>query len=501
MKRFLCLLLILATLVSFGGCAAEFNMKCRIGQFPATLDPQMASSEIELTIAQNTFEGLMRLDQNNSPVVGCAESYTVSSDGKQYTFKLRKNLKWSNGEKLDANDFHFGITRAIDPATGAPFGYLLASVSSVSVTNSDTLVISLSEKDDNLLYALTHPVAAPCNKKYFTECKGKYGITAKTIIGNGTYKTAYMLDKTTIRISKNANYTGKFKTRCNSVEFDFKPMNDIEYHDSISNNTWNVTFIDQNTDISKIKPGNFNTVKSYTSAYYLVLNSKSTGCRSLNIRKALMLSAGDFSSGELIKMSEWLPQDITVCGTPLSDLSGINKHLQITDFSTAKNLVFNHSSSAILDALQNTPFYCADSGDINSIAKSFAANWQKELGIYMNIETLSDDKLNSKILSGNFNLAIIKIESKDRSARSLYNSIYNLLGKPSGLSQINAELFGSNSTSASVSAINSYNALIGEQFLVMPIAMAPATYIYTKDFSNVSVNSNGAIDFSFISKK
>ena len=474
----------------------------------------MASSEIQLIIAHNTFEGLMRLDENNNPIPASCESYTVSDDGKEYTFTLRKNLMWSNGAKLTVDDFYFGLIRALDPDTNAPYGYLLNSIKGakeslannknatlgINIVNEQTLKITLEERDDNFLYNLCHPVASPCNKEYFTECKGKYGITAKTIISNGTYKTAYLVADNTIRISQNANYKGKFDTQCVSVEFDFKKLEDQEYHDKITDNYWDVTFIDKNTDLNKVNSENFNNVESYTSGYYLLLNPKAIGCSKIGIRKSLV-SILPNADNSIFGMNNFLPIDVTICGTPISSIDGISIFSIPSSNENIKQTFLNDSNQQILNSLKNAPFYCSDNQKINEIAKSITATWQKELGVYMNIETLSDNDMENMLVGGNFNVALVKIESKDRTASSILNSIYTSVGKPTNIESEITDLLSSKSINKSIKHINSINISLTENYYAIPISMASSSYLCGNDYEDVFINAYGVIDFSFINKK
>ena len=103
---------------------------------PTALDPQIAQGSESKTVVTNCFEGLTRLDGNGETVPAAAESVSVSQDGLVYTFKLHDNKKWhinSNHEALfgedwetaidlrvTADDFVFGLKRALDPETKAP---------------------------------------------------------------------------------------------------------------------------------------------------------------------------------------------------------------------------------------------------------------------------------------------------------------------------------------------------------------------------------------------
>ena len=76
-----------------------------------TLDPQYCSTALERCLLKNCIEGLMRRLPDGTMAEGCAESYSVSADGLRYTFTLRENLQWSDGEPLKARDFVFAFQR------------------------------------------------------------------------------------------------------------------------------------------------------------------------------------------------------------------------------------------------------------------------------------------------------------------------------------------------------------------------------------------------------
>lgn len=99
-KKFLSLLLCLIMFISlFSGCSSRYKadkaFSAPILDEPTSLDPQIADSDSEKTIVLNCFEGLMRINNKGELENGVAESYSVSSDGLTYTFKLRSNAHWA----------------------------------------------------------------------------------------------------------------------------------------------------------------------------------------------------------------------------------------------------------------------------------------------------------------------------------------------------------------------------------------------------------------------
>ncbi len=63
------------------------------------------------------MEGLVRLEKDLKVVPGMAESWEHSEDGLTWTFQIRKDAKWSNGENVTANDFEYAFKRSLNPKT------------------------------------------------------------------------------------------------------------------------------------------------------------------------------------------------------------------------------------------------------------------------------------------------------------------------------------------------------------------------------------------------
>ena len=76
---------------------------------PPSLDVSQAQDQVSFTVLNGLFEGLTRLDDQGNIVPGVAEKWDISEDGKKFTFHLRDNAKWSNGDPVTAGDFEFCV--------------------------------------------------------------------------------------------------------------------------------------------------------------------------------------------------------------------------------------------------------------------------------------------------------------------------------------------------------------------------------------------------------
>ena len=90
---------------------------CYLSAEPVSLDPQVATDDSAQMVLENLFEGLIRLNDDGLAEPGVAESWSSNEDSTVFTFQLRKDAKWSDGTPVTADDFVFGMQRAIDPQT------------------------------------------------------------------------------------------------------------------------------------------------------------------------------------------------------------------------------------------------------------------------------------------------------------------------------------------------------------------------------------------------
>ncbi len=127
-----------------------------IGTEPDTLDPTCTTDASGGNMDTNMFLGLMNCDADGSIIPGCAADMPeVSEDALTYTFTLREGLKWSNGDKLDANDFVYSWNHVIDPNTSSDYSYLFDVIA-----RNDDGSLKVEASADGL--TLTVALIAPC---------------------------------------------------------------------------------------------------------------------------------------------------------------------------------------------------------------------------------------------------------------------------------------------------------------------------------------------------
>ena len=119
-----------------GGALAEMVWNRGNTSEPESLDPHKTSTVGEAHILRDLFEGLVMPDARGDLIPGAAESWTISDDGTVYTFKLRADAVWSNGDPVTADDFVYAFGRLQDPATGAEYASMLYVIKNAEAINS-----------------------------------------------------------------------------------------------------------------------------------------------------------------------------------------------------------------------------------------------------------------------------------------------------------------------------------------------------------------------------
>ncbi|GHU56518.1 hypothetical protein FACS1894132_14020 [Clostridia bacterium] len=147
---------------------------------PDTLDPQLAKNSSAFDVISNLFLGIMTYDEDGQLCTGVAESYTISPNGLEYTFTLGENFWYGKNITepipLIADDFVFSAQRK-----------RLDYVNSVTAVDEKTVKYILDTPNYDFLTMLTLPVAMPCSRQLFEDCKGRYGLDEDSIPSNGSF--------------------------------------------------------------------------------------------------------------------------------------------------------------------------------------------------------------------------------------------------------------------------------------------------------------------------
>ena len=168
-----------------------------LGGEPATLDPRLAEDNAALALLQDLYEGLTAEAADGSIIPGAAQAWSVSEDGRIWTFRLRGNLRWSDGTPLTAAQFVAGLDAATVEDSQAPYSALLREVTSARAPDSRTVVLEVARAVPYLPAVLALPVAAPQHPPA--------GVDA-SVIGNGPYRLLTRRPGERIELERNPHY-------------------------------------------------------------------------------------------------------------------------------------------------------------------------------------------------------------------------------------------------------------------------------------------------------
>ena len=272
---------------------------------PGSLDPALAQGTHESWVLDHVFEGLMKLDSSGKVVEGMAKEVKVSDDDLTYTFTLRDDAKWSNGDPVTAEDFEFSWKRALDPELAADYAFQLyyikgaeaynaegASLDDVGIKALDekTLEITLEAPTGYFLELTAFYTYYPVNKKV-VEGNAKWANNADTHVSNGPFTLTEWVHDASLKIRKNNNYYDAASVKLDGV--DFTIIDDV-------NTTWQAyeggdyDFLVEVPQAVTAKMQAENNpelvIGGMVGTYYYNLNSKVKPFSNVKVRKGLSMT-------------------------------------------------------------------------------------------------------------------------------------------------------------------------------------------------------------------
>ncbi|WP_106496069.1 peptide ABC transporter substrate-binding protein [Lentibacillus sp. Marseille-P4043] len=213
------------------------------GEEPTSLNPPIGFDSVSWNVLNNLMEGLTRLGQDDTPEAAIAEDWDVSDDGKTYTFHLRENANWSNGDPVTASDFEYAWKQLLDPETGSPaafLGYFIeggeafnngeGSADDIMVTAKDekTLEVTLTAPTGFFLHVISNPAFFPVNEQVATD-NPEWFADADSFVSNGPFKMETWEHDSKIVMVKNDQYWDKDTVKLDKVDWAMVPETNTEY--------------------------------------------------------------------------------------------------------------------------------------------------------------------------------------------------------------------------------------------------------------------------------
>lgn len=229
---------------------------------PRGLDPAYVDDGESAKVMCNVYEGLIAYKEDSTEIQPClAEKWDISSDGKVYTFNLRKNVKFHDGTPFNADAVVYNIERQLPPKAKDDMPYAsftFGEVAKVEKVDDYTVKITLKEPYTpflaNLAMSLAAPMASP------TALKKSGDKLMENPVGTGPFKFVKWTKSQSIELEKNNDYWGT-KAKLDKVVFKFIKENSVRASELIAGSVDAIDGIDPN-DINKLKESKLNLFQS-----------------------------------------------------------------------------------------------------------------------------------------------------------------------------------------------------------------------------------------------
>ena len=435
-KRIFCYYPLLGVyLFLLGSCSAPSNVEKAIdekilhfglGSEPQYLDPHLANSVSAHNVIIALIEGLVSEDPKTlKPVPGVAEKWDISEDGLVYTFHLRKNAKWSNGDTVTAHDFVYSYKRILNPELASQYASMLhglknareyheeglsweeAKVGAIAIDDY-TLQLTLENPTPYFLELLNHyswfPAHPPTIEKF--GAFGKQG-TAWTrpgnYVGNGPFTLSDHKVNSVIEVKKNPLYWDAQTVSLEGIRFYPIESADTEeraFHSGFLHLTQTVS--PDRIDFLKENHPDLIHFESYLGTYFYRFNVEEPPFDDVRVRLAFNLATDRQAIVEKVTKGGQLPAR---CFTP-PGTGGFSPESRFRfDPQKAKSLIQEYLTEKGLESLPKIELKYNTSEGHKKVAEALQGMWKNHLGAEIQLLNMEWKVFLSTIAKRDFSLA------------------------------------------------------------------------------------------------
>lgn len=415
------------------------SIRMDLPQAVTSLDPQFSTSAEAQIVMLNLFEGLLIRGGDGELSPGVALDYVVSGDGLIYTFRLRQDAAWNDGnpeKEIDptpvtAEDFVFAFQRIFDPEVPSPWagdfqairnsrevmaGELPKSELGVRSKGDYILEITLSEPSPVLLEQLAGSGALPCNEAFFLSTRARYGQSQGHVLGNGPFRLSSW-DSEAVVLVPGSCYAGDQRVLCPSV---------VIYTGRAKNSgttEWQL-FLEGKSDFCDATSlqameyeGRFDLVPTDDTVWALIFRQEEgSPFVDADMRRALALSVDKDSFGDRVPeqfqaMDSLIPHSAAIMGERYQDLIQVQPVRYRPE--EAAGLLTAALERLELEALPKTTLLLPESADLAALGGYLQKLWQQDLRQFINLEVLPDEEFQKRLEAGDFQMAITSLTSED----------------------------------------------------------------------------------------
>ncbi|WP_256760036.1 peptide ABC transporter substrate-binding protein [Cohnella sp. WQ 127256] len=375
---------------------------------PPSLDPALMIDAQSAIVASGLYVGLTRLNSAGSPEPAIAKEWTMSDDGKTYTFKLRDDVKWSNGDPVTAHDFEYSWKRVLAAETASDYAYMLFYLENGEKYNAgevDASQVGVKALDDYTLEVKLYTPAPYFNSlvAHFTylpvhkasvDGKPEWAADASTMVTNGPFTLTEWAHGDKLVLTKNPNYYDAAK-----VSFDKATISLVEEESTVYSlfETDKIDWIGAqagsvpNDRVPGLVKEGKAEIKTIASTYYYLFNTKQKPFDNVKIRKAFSMSIDRQSVIDNVTKANQTPA-FGLIPPSINGMDGKSFRELYPDsgYSTenvdeAKKLLAEGLAESGLKKFPETTVLYNTSEGHKAIAEALIDMWRKNLGVELKL--------------------------------------------------------------------------------------------------------------------
>ena len=437
-------LLAAAFLLALTGCGSSSSAPSFtwfVDTIPANLDPQVASAAPDVIACENLYSGLVRKKADGEIVPDLSESWTISSDGRTYTFQIKDGLTYkavkgaSTDHAITAEDFVFAFRRIFQPQTNSPYAVEFSALENsaavldgtadpgtlgVSAIGELTLVFRLSERDDTFLSKLTLPGAMPCDEAFFESTRGTYGLSSTSTLSSGSF---YIYNWTASGLFLHRSAASPLVNNLRLVQN--TSNTDKSAAQLIADEKCSAALDDTGEDTS------LQSVDYSDTTWALLFNSAEDSVfADQELRQALAGIARenvDVPSSGLYTAAEGLvPTGLSVDGIDYRK-SARNPLPTITD---PRTLYLNARQGMASSDFSGVTILLPKEAGLTELAEQINGAWQKDCSLFFSVEEVPQEEFDKRLAAGSYTIALAPIRAE---GGSVYQMLQQFTAEGGGL--------------------------------------------------------------------
>lgn len=410
---------------------AAKTISLNAGMEPTGLNTLTSTYSIEFALFEHMYENLVTLDDDDNTAPGAAESWDYDEDTLTYTFHLRKDGVWTNGDPVTAKDFEFAWSQALNPDVASDYAYFLYFIKNaekyfngevtwdevgVKVVDDYTLEVTMEQPTPYALFLFSFGTLAPINQRFY-EAVGAdlYSTEAQYFCTNGPFALTEWSHNDKIVMQKNDAWHGAADVEVE--EIDWKIITDA--------NAALSSFLAGDLDMVGLGTGELikqataagATIQSYTdgTSFYIYFNNNDQYLSNVNLRRALFNAIDEQKEIDTVWQNDNEPMtSFTAPGVSATDGTSFagkvgELYAPSRDQEKAKEYLATALSElgCTVDELSaHLSIDCGDSATSIAEASFYQEQWRQVLGIEVTVNSMITKQGSQNRKTGNYVMSI-----------------------------------------------------------------------------------------------